>query len=62
MMSRVKQSDAKDIPADDPRGTLDRLADGLRRVLSAPKPGVTARRQHHPTNKRDSRTAKARKS
>jgi hypothetical protein len=28
----------KDVQADDPVGTMNRFTDGLRRVLSAPKP------------------------
>ena len=33
----AKRGTTKDIQADDPHGTLDRLAEGLRRVLSASK-------------------------
>lgn len=37
-MTRKPQTDTKvDVPADDPVGTMDRFADGLKRVLAAPK-------------------------
>jgi hypothetical protein len=36
--SRNSQEDARDVPADDPVGTMDRFAEGLRRVLAAEKP------------------------
>ena len=32
------KNDAVDVPADNPDGTMARFSDGLRRVLSAPKP------------------------
>jgi hypothetical protein len=32
-----KSPEARDVPADDPAGTMDRFTDGLRRVLSVPK-------------------------
>jgi len=32
-----KNVEVKDVPADDPVGTMDRFTDGLRQVLSSPK-------------------------
>jgi len=36
-----RKNDAADMPADNPAGTMDRFADGLRRVLTAPKRAVS---------------------
>jgi hypothetical protein len=33
-----RNSDVVDVPADNPTGTMDRFTEGLRRVLSVPKP------------------------
>jgi len=33
----LNSHEVKDVPADDPEGTLDRFTDGLKRVLSVPK-------------------------
>jgi hypothetical protein len=47
-----KNVEVKDVPADNPVGTMDRFADGLRHVLAAPKairrrPSRTPRKQKH---------------
>ena len=38
-------SDVVDVPADNPVGTMDRFAEGLRRVLAAPKPTKKAKKR-----------------
>lgn len=43
-----KHSDAVDVPADNPQGTLARFTDGLRRVLFAPKTRMVTRHQERP--------------
>jgi hypothetical protein len=37
LKKRARNSDAVDVPADDPVGTMDRFTDGLKRVLAAAK-------------------------
>ena len=40
-----RKSAVADVPADDPVGTMDRFAEGLRRVLAAPKRGAKKRKR-----------------
>jgi len=47
---KTPQSQTKDVPADDPVGTMDRFTDGLKRVLAAPK--VEVRPKHRRKRKR----------
>jgi hypothetical protein len=42
-LKKTDTTPPKDVPADNPEGTMDRFRDGLRRVLAAPKPSVSMR-------------------
>jgi hypothetical protein len=46
------EAPVKDVPADDPNHTLERLASGLRRVLRAPKEATSSSRLVGRLNKR----------
>ena len=49
---RKNDAAPRNVLADNPEGTLDRLADGLRRVLATPKSVITSSRQRMPKLKR----------
>jgi len=41
----------KDVPADNPEGTLDRMAEALKRVIAVPKSAITKKGSAHQQRK-----------